>query len=65
MKKTEDKYIDYTKLKIKFKNGSEIVFGDGEWNDYRFTGDAVAVIDADGVWRAIYSFSEIFSVELS
>lgn len=64
MKKTEDKHIDYSSLIITLKNGNMIEYGKGEWNDYRYTGSAVAVIDSDGVWKAIYSFSEVFSVEL-
>ena len=65
MNRTEDKNIEYKDLKITLKNGGEIVFSENEWFDYRYTGKAVAVIDKDGVWKAIYNFEDIFSVELT
>lgn len=65
MTKTEEKNIEYTELKITLKNGNTIVFGKDEWNDYKFTGSAIAVIDGAGAWKAIFAFSEVLSVELS
>ncbi len=64
MKKTEDIVIPYETLTITFKNGDKVVYGKDEWSDYRYTGNAIAVIDSLGAWKAIYSFEEIFSVEL-
>lgn len=55
---------EYAELKITLKNGNAIVFEKGEWNDYRFTGSAVVVIDGAGAWKAIFAFSEVLSVEL-
>ena len=64
MKKTEDIVIPYETLTITFKNGNKVVYGKDEWSDYRYTENAIAVIDSLGAWKAIYSFEEIFSVEL-
>ena len=64
MKKTEDIVIPYETLTITFKNGNKVVYGKDEWSDYRYTENAIAVIDNLGAWKAIYSFEEIFSVEL-
>ena len=65
MEKTENIVIGYDTLTITLENGNQIVFNEGEWDDYRFTGKAVAVIDKNGIWKAVYNFSDIFSVELS
>ena len=65
MEETENKVIDYKTLTITLENGNQIIFSEGEWFDYRYTGKAVAVIDENGVWKAIYKFDDIFSVKLS
>lgn len=64
MKKTEDIVIPYETLTITFKNGNKVVYGKDEWNDYRYTENAIAVIDEYGAWKSIYNFDDVFSVEL-
>ena len=64
MQKSENVTIPYEKLEITFKNGNKVIYEKDEWNDYRYTENAVVVIDEYGAWKAIYSFDEVFSVEL-
>lgn len=49
MQKSENVTIPYEKLEITFKNGNKVIYEKDEWNDYRYTENAVVVIDEKGI----------------
>ena len=51
------------KIVIKFKNGSEKVYNNNQWDEQGFAGDFYCV-KKDEVFIGYYSNNEIFSVEL-
>lgn len=64
MQNLENVTIPYEKLEITFKTGSKVIYEKDEWNDYRYTENAIAVVDEYGAWKSIYNFDDVFSVEL-
>ena len=53
----------YERLEITFKSGDTVVYGEGEWDDYSYDGNAGRVKN-NGAWIGIYNFDNVFCVEL-
>lgn len=54
---------EYEVIVITFKSGEAITYSKGEWDDYSYDGQAIAV-KKNGTWVGIYNFDSVFSVEL-
>ena len=53
----------YKTIKITFRNGNAVLFGENDWDDYAVF-DKFIVVKKDNAWVAIYAVDEVFSVEV-
>ena len=59
----KEKTIMYKSIEITFKSGNTIAYKEGEWDDYSYDGESIAV-KKNGAWIGIYNFDNVFCVEL-
>ena len=51
------------RIEITLKNGETIAYPEGDWDDYSFDKNAIAVKNK-GVWVGIYNFDNVALVEI-